>query len=103
MSESYLRLVATITYWLNIAMVSLALSSFVIGWLSNSYVSFPHIVSTVAYAGLVLYWRFWYFFALPAFYLGQDTNAPRRHMLLTALSAVVILLIKFFYGYQLPD
>ena len=102
MSETNLRLLAKITYLLNMAMATLALSSYVIGWLSYSFIVFPPIVSTVAYAGLVIYWRFWYVFALPSFYLGQNTYAPRRRQLLTALSVIVILLIKLLYGYQLP-
>ena len=103
MSETQLRLPALIMYWINMIMASLSVISYAIGGLSHSYVFFPPIVNTVAYAGLVIYWRFWYLFALPAFYLGQNSYAPRRRMLLTALSVVVILLIKFLYGYQLPD
>ena len=103
MSETYQRLFAKILFFLNMAMASLALFSFTLGLLSPNYIFVPSMVSTMAYAGLVIYWRFWYLFALPAFYLGQNTNISRRHMLLTALSAVVILLIKLLYGYQLPD
>lgn len=102
MSETHLRLSANITYWLNMIMASLAISSYLIGWMSQSDVVFPSIISTVAHSGLVIYWRFWYVFALPAFYLGQNTQAPRRRMLLTAMTVVVILLLKFLLGYQIP-
>ena len=103
MSGANMRVIAKITFWLNMFMAALAVSSSLIGWLSQSFILFPPLVSTVAYAGLVIYWRFWYVFALPAFYLGQNTYASRRRLLLTALSVVVILMIKFLYGYQLPD
>jgi hypothetical protein len=103
MSETHLRLSANVAYWINMIMASLSLSSYLIGGLSQSYVVFPSIISTIAHTGLVIYWRFWYVFALPAFYLGQNTYAPRRQQLLTALSVIVILLIKLLYGYQLPD
>jgi hypothetical protein len=101
MSETHLRLSANITYWLNMIMAFLAISSYLIGGPSQSNV-FPSLISTVAHAGLVIYWRFWYVFALPAFYLGQNTQAPRRRMLLTAMTVVVILLLKFLLGYQIP-
>jgi hypothetical protein len=102
MSETHPRLSANITYWLNVVMALLALSSYLIGGLTQSNVVFPSIISTVAHTGLVIYWRFWYVFALPAFYLGQNTQAPRRRMLLTAMTVVVILLLKFLLGYQIP-
>ena len=102
MSETHLRLSANIAYWLNMIMASLSISSYLIGGLTQGNVAFPSIISTIAHTGLVIYWRFWYVFALPAFYLGQNTQAPRRRMLLTAMTVVVILLLKFLLGYQLP-
>ncbi len=103
MSETINRIAASIFFYLNLAMASLSVISYLIGWLSNSFIFLPHIVNTVAYAALVLYWRFWYVLALPSFYLGQVTYAPRRKQLITAVTVLAILLIKFLYGYQLPD
>ncbi len=102
MSETHLRLSANIAYWLNMIMATLSISSYLIGGLTQGNVAFPSIISTIAHTGLVIYWRFWYVFALPAFYLGQNTQAPRRRMLLTAMTVVVILLLKFLLGYQIP-
>ena len=102
MSETHLRLSANVAYWLNMIMASLSISSYLIGGLTQGNLAFPSIISTIAHAGLVIYWRFWYVFALPAFYLGQNAQAPRRRMLLTAMTVVVILLLKFLLGYRIP-
>ena len=102
MSETHLRLSANVAYWLNMIMASLSISSYLIGGLTQNYVAFPSIISTIAHTGLFIYWRFWYVFALPAFYLGQNAQAPRRRMLLTAMTVVVILLLKFLLGYRIP-
>lgn len=103
MSTWITRFLASLTQQVNSILAFFSVLSYIIGWGNQYLFTAPPMLTTVAYASLVIYWRFWYVFALPAFFLGQAVEAPRRDQLITVLSVIVIMLIKFLYGYQLPD
>ena len=103
MSTWITRFLAFLTQQVNTILAFFSVLSYLIGWGRQFFIVVPPMLTTVAYASLVIYWRFWYIFALPAFFLGQSVEAPRRDQLITILSVIAIQFIKFLYGHQLPD
>ena len=102
MAEVITRFFASIVYQINMGLATLSILSIAIGMIAPLNVYFNPIFSSMAYTGLVLYWRFWYVFAIPSYYLGMISDAPRGRQLRTAAVVIVVLLLKFVLGFQLP-
>ena len=102
MAEAITRFFAPIVYQINMALASLSLLAMLFGMLPVVGDYFSPIFNSIAYSGLLIYWRYWYLFALPAYYLGMITDAPRGRQLRTAVVTIAILVFKFVLGYGLP-
>ena len=104
-----MRSIASICYYANISLALISLASFVSAWLSYNvgglqFIVMPSIINTLLYAVFVIYWRFWYVFALPAILLNYYSEDPsRKRLIITLASIALILVIQFLYGYKLPD
>ena len=104
-----IRSIASAFYYANISLALISLASFVSGWLSYNigglqFIVMPSIINTLLYAGFVIYWMYWYAFALPAILLNYYSENPsNKRLLITVASIALILVIQSLYGFKLPD
>ena len=101
--------IASAFYYANISLALISLTSYVTGWLSYNigglhFIVMPSIINTIFYAGFVIYWMYWYAFALPAILLNYYSEKPsKKRLILTTAAVALILIIQTLYGFQLPD